>query len=458
MLWSDRPDNHTISSGQRGDQAKLSEASEPPENPPASNREILSWALFDFANSSYVTVVCTAIFHAYFVRTVAGSLGTGKATLLLTSLISISNLIIVLTAPVIGTIADFTARKKPMLLFTSILLAVFTALLSCAGPGDVYLALFVLGTANVMYGTGENLIAAFLPEIASRENMGRVSALGWSIGYFGGILALALCLGYVFYAEGQSQRAAQYVPVTMWIVAGIFSLAALPTFLFLKERALPLERPEGKGFVAIGFERLGHTVSRASQFRDLFVFLLCILFFTCGSTTVASIAAVYAEQVMGFKTSDTIAMIMVVNLAGSIGAFTFGAIQDRLGSRKAVAYSLVIWIVAVLTVMLAASKTVFWIGAMLMGAATGASQSSARALVGRFAPPERSAEFFGLWGLSAKLATIIGPLSFGALSYLIGGNYRLSLISTLLFFVLSLITLGFVDENRGIASARGESV
>ncbi|MBZ0185410.1 MAG: MFS transporter [Candidatus Obscuribacterales bacterium] len=416
--------------------------------------EIGSWALFDFANSSYVTVVSTTIFHAYFVGTVAASLGKGEATLLLTALIAVSNFIIVVTAPIIGALADFSAQKKRMLLVTSVALVVFTALLSTVGPGDVMLGLIVLGTANVMYGTGEDLIAAFLPEIADQDNMGRVSALGWSIGYFGGILALALCLWYVSYAESQSLTATSYVPVTMWIVAVIFGLAALPTFLFLKERAIAQKRPVGKGYMSIGFERLYHTVSRACEFRDLFVFLLCLLFFTCGSTTVSVIAAVYAEQEMGFKTSDTIAMIMAVNLAGSIGAFSFGALQDRIGSKKAVAYSLVVWIIAVSMVIVVTSKEGFWCAALLMGAAMGASQSSARALVGQFAPPNRSAEFFGLWGLAVKLATIIGPLSFGALSYVLAGNYRASLFSTVAFFVAALVVLYFVDEERGKAGVR----
>ncbi len=425
--------------------------------PAISKKEILSWAMFDVANSSYVTVVNTAIFNAYFVSVVASKLGAGKATFLLTLCIAVSNALIVLTAPIFGTIADFSASKKKLLLITSIALVIGTVLLATVGPGDVTLAVCVLALANFMYGTGEDLIAAFLPEIATQENMGRVSAFGWTLGYFGGLLTLGLCLAYVAWAEGHGQKASDYVPVTMLIVAGMFTIASTPTFLVLKERARPIPLPQGKNYFQVGFDRLKHTIGRASHHRDLFVFLLSLMSFTAGSTTVAIMAAVFAKEVMGFKTSDTIGMLMMSQVAGSVGAFSFGALQDKLGSVKAVTLSLVIWIVAVSAVLLAQDKTVFWWAAVSMGAAMGASQSAGRALVGQFSPKERSAEFFGLWGLAVKFAAIIGPVVYGGLTYATGGNYRLGLVSTILFFVLGIIVLLFVDEKRGRASAHLQS-
>ncbi|MBX9695466.1 MAG: MFS transporter [Cyanobacteria bacterium] len=409
-------------------------ADEVRDNAKITSREILSWAMFDVANSSYVTVVNTAIFNAYFVGVVAGSLGAGKATFLLTVCIAISNALIVLTAPIVGTIADFSASKKKLLFFSSVSLVIGTLLLVTIGPGEVALAVCVLALSNFMYGTGENLIAAFLPEIASQENMGRVSAFGWTLGYFGGLVTLGLCLAYVAWAEGQGQKSSDYVPITMLIVAAIFSIASTPTFLVLKERAKAIQLPDGKNYFQVGFDRLKETIGRASHYRDLFVFLLALMSFTAGSTTVAIMAAVFAKEVMGFKTSDTILMLMMSQVAGSAGAYSFGALQDKLGSVKTVALSLVVWIIAVGTVLLAQDRTVFWCAAVLMGAAMGASQSAGRALVGQFSPPERSAEFFGLWGLAVKLAAIIGPIVYGGLTYLTGGNYRLGLVSTILFF------------------------
>lgn len=422
--------------------------------PGAPVKEIASWAMFDFANSSYVTVVSTAIFNAYFVGTVAKSLGSGKATLYLTSLIAISNLLVVISAPVIGAVADYTARKKQLLLVTSLLLVVAIVGLGFVGPGDIWLSLIVLGIANLMFGTGEDLIAAFLPEIANQSNMGRISALGWAVGYMGGLGVLALCLGYINWAESVGQVASQYVPVTMWIVAVVFSLAATPTFLFLKERAKPHLMPENQSYWSVAFKRLAHTVKNRAEYRDMFVFLLSLLMFTSGSTTVAVMAAVYAEQVMGFKTSDTVLMIMVVNIAGAIGAFAFGYIQDKLGSKRAVLLSLVIWIISVGLVIASQEKAHFFLAAVLMGLSMGGSASAGRALIGQFAPPARAAEFFGLWGLAVKSAAILGPMSYGLFTYLSNGNFRVSLLSTVSYFVIGLFILNFVDEERGKEAAR----
>lgn len=416
-------------------------------------REIASWAMFDFANSSYVTVVSTAIFNAYFVGTVASGLGTGKATLYLTSVIALSNFLVVLTAPVVGAVADFTASKKRLLLATSICLVIATIGLGFVGPGQVVFGLFVLAIANLMFGTGEDLIAAFLPEIASKSNMGRISAIGWATGYIGGLGVLATCLAYIKHAENLNQGPEAYVPVTMWIVAGVFSVAALPTFLFLKERIKPSELPKEESYFSIGFNRLIDTFKNRAKFKDMFVFLLSLLMFTSGSTTVAVMAAVYAKEVMKFETSETVLMIMVVNIAGAIGAFIFGAIQDKIGSKKAVSLSLLIWIVAVALVIAAQEKAVFWVAAVLMGSAMGASASAGRALIGQFAPPSRAAEFFGLWGLAVKSAAILGPLSYGLFTYLSNGNFRVSLFSTIGFFVVGLIILFFVDEERGIVAS-----
>ncbi len=421
---------------------------------PVSRKEIASWAMFDFANSSYVTVVSTAVFNAYFVGTVAKSLGTGTATLYLTSLIAISNLLVVVSAPIIGAMADYTARKKFLLLITSIALVLSVVLLGFVGPGDIWFGLVVLGLANLMFGTGEDLIAAFLPEIADQNNMGRISALGWAVGYMGGLGVLAICLSYIKWAESLGQVSSQFVPVTMWIVALVFALGATPTFLFLKERAKPHPTPRQESYFSIGFGRLKETVKRRAEFRDLFVFLLSLLAFTSGSTTVAVMAAVYAEQVMGFETSDTILMIMVVNVAGAIGAFSFGAIQDKIGSKKAVALSLIIWIVSVSLVIASSESSFFWAGAVLMGLSMGGSASCGRALIGQFAPTERAAEFFGLWGLSVKAAAILGPMSYGLFTYLSNGNFRIALVSTISYFVIGLFVLFFVDEERGKQAAR----
>ena len=308
--------------------------------------------------------------------------------------------------------------------------------------------------ASVMFASGENLIASFLPEIARQNDMGRISGYGWTLGYIGGLLVLGLCLLYITWAEGQGRSAAQFVPVTLWITASAFALAALPTFLWLRERAVPVLLPPGAGYVAAGFLRVRHTFAEARRFQDLFRFLVTLAVYYCGIHTVIVLAAVYAQQVMGFSTQETIALILVVNITAAAGAFLFGQFQDRLGSVRTLALTLLVWIAALVLAYVTESRASFWVVANLVGLALGSSQSAGRALVGQFSPPERAAEFFGLWGLAGKLAAIVGPVTYGVITWASRGDHRLALLSTGVFFVAGLVLLLTVNESRGRAAAR----
>ncbi|MGH8640796.1 MAG: MFS transporter, partial [Burkholderiales bacterium] len=206
--------------------------------PGVQPREVWAWAFYDFANSGYTTVVITAVFNAYFVAEVAGR--APWATLAWTSALAVSYALIMLTAPLVGAYADAHAAKKRLLLLTTAGCIVFTAGLAFVGRGDLALGIGLIVLSNFFFGSGENLVAAFLPEIADGEAMGKVSAWGWSLGYLGGLIALGTCLVYVAYAQAQGAAATDFVPVTMLITAAIFALASLPTFLFLRERARPV--------------------------------------------------------------------------------------------------------------------------------------------------------------------------------------------------------------------------
>lgn len=423
--------------------------------PPASKLEIFSWAMFDFANSTYGTVVATAIYSAYFVNVVYGAVPgaeKGSGTLLLTATISAAALVIALTAPIIGTIADATASKKKFLFVATAICVVFTALLSLTGPGDYRLAMALLFVTSVSFGTGEDLVAAFLPEIATRDNMGRVSAFGWTIGYVGGLSVLGLCLAYVNWARGMQQTAEQYVPVTLLITAGIFALAATPIFVILRERAVAQESSPGINYVKVGWQRLQETYHHARLYEDLWRFFITLFVYTCGTTTVVTLAAVYATEVMKFSPQDNILLVLVVNVTAAVGAFVFGFVQDKIGSIKTLTITLVIWALATSLAFVATSKEVFWVVANLVGLAMGASQSAGRALVGQLSPEGRSGEFFGLWGVVGKLAAAVGPLSFGLITYLTHNNLRIAILSTTAYFVVSIFLIQRVDEARGRAA------
>jgi len=411
--------------------------------------------MFDFANSGYATVVLSTIFSAYFVGVVAGG-GNGSGTFYWTLAIGLANLVVLLSAPVLGAIADNSANKKRFLLATTILCILFTALLATVGKGDVVYGMLVVGIATVMFSSGENFIAAFLPEIAPPDHMGRISGYGWALGYVGGIVVLAMCFAYINHATGQGGSAEQYVPVTMLITAASFSLAASVTFLLLPERAMRKSQNSFGEYIRNGFREVRHTLRKTRLYTDLWRALLAMAVYHCGIYTVVVLAAVYAGEVLGFTTQETIKVILLVNVTAAAGAVMFGQLQDRLGSVRTLQASLLLWIVALLTIAFVGSRTGFWLAANLIGVAMGASQSGGRALVGRFSPVAHSAEFFGLWGLATKLSAIVGPLAYGAITLFTNGRHTVALVATIGFFVAGLVILNGVDEARGQQAATGQ--
>ncbi|MCU0870254.1 MAG: MFS transporter, partial [Burkholderiales bacterium] len=233
--------------------------------------------------------------------------------------------------------------------------------------------------------------------------------------------------------------------------AGLFAVAAVPTFVVLRERAVPAPTAAGGGDGTLA--RLLATAREASRFRDLARFLVCILCYQAGVQTVVAIAAIYAQEAMGFGTQQTLLMVLVVNVTASLGAFAFGYVQDRVGHRRAVLITLLGWCATTLVAWRSTGPELFWVAANLAGVCMGASQSAGRALVGWMSPEARRAEFFGLWGLAVKLSSILGPLTYGAVSWASGGDHRTAMLVTGLFFVAGIVLLAGVDPARGRAAA-----
>jgi len=429
----------------------LSDSPSPRENlaPGVRRAEVVSWAMYDFANSGYTTVVITAVFNAYFVAVVAGN--APWATFAWTAALAVSYALIMITAPVIGAYADAHAAKKRLLLFTTVGCVVFTAGLALVGRGELAFGVALVILSNYFFGSGENLIAAFLPEISRGEAMGKVSGWGWSLGYCGGLVALGLCIVYVTYAQAQGATADEFVPVTMLITAALFAIASLPTFIFLRERAQPVVG--ASDVMRSAFARLTDTLGHARRHTDLWRFLVCVVFYQAGIQTVVVLAAVYAQEVMKFTTRDTLFLILVVNVTAAAGAFAFGHVQDRIGHVKTLVITLIGWLVAVVLAWMAETTAMFWVVANLVGVCMGSSQSAGRALVGYLSPPARTAEFFGLWGLAVKLSAILGPMTYGLVTWITLGNHRFAMLVTGMFFVAGIAILRGLDTARGRAAA-----
>ncbi|ALV05945.1 MFS transporter [Roseateles depolymerans] len=419
-------------------------------NPGVRRREVLGWSMYDFANSGYTTVVLTAVYNAYFVAEVAK--GQPSATLLWTVLIAVSSLIVMVTMPGLGAWADAHGAKKRLLAFCTGGCVITTAALACFGSAALWWAAAAVVLSNVFFSYGESLIAAFLPELARRNALGRVSGWGWAFGYLGGMLALGLCLVYVLQAQARGQAAADFVPITLLITAGLYLIAAIPTFLLMRERADPcsIRRATRR---RSGLSELLASWQRARAYPDFLRLLACGTAYQAGIAVVIALAAVYADQALGFSQAQTMALVFLVNIASAIGAFAFGYYEDRIGHQPALAVTLVGWMLMTVLAFVATSSWLFWIAALIAGLCMGSSQSCGRALAGALAPHDRLAEFFGLWTFATRLAAIIGPLTYGAVTVLTAGNHRLAILSTGLFFVAGYVLLKRVDMTRGMARA-----
>lgn len=414
--------------------------------PGVTRVEVWAWAMYDFANSGYTTVVLTTVFNAYFVGVVAA--GESWGTLALTAALSVSYLMVMLSMPGLGARADARATKRRLLFTSTVGCVAATVVLATVGPGDVLWGLLWIMLSNYCYCIGESTVAAFLPELARPEALGRVSGWGWSFGYFGGMLTLGLALVLASRAEAAGLSAMHYVPWIMLLTAGIFAIAAVPSFLFLRERT-PASHQQAESLV----RRLTRAWSETRHdFPDFRCLLLCGACYQAGIAVVITLAAVYATQVMGFGMQQTMLLVFTVNIAAAVGAFFFGYFQDRVGHKPALALTLVGWLVMVGVAYLAIEVWVFWVAAGLAGLCMGSSQSAGRAMVGALAPAHRPAEFYALWTFAIQLAAVVGPLSYGLLVWVSGGNHRMALLSTGIFFLAGLLVLRKLNFERGLAS------
>ena len=295
------------------------------------------------------------------------------------------------------------------------------------------------------------MIAAFLPDLARGEALGRVSGWGWSLGYIGGLFSLGCSLIYVNWAQDHGLQAAQFVPITMLITALLFAASSVPTFLYLRER--PHFSPIVYPILAQSVTRLKELFSHSWPYVDLRRFLICLTFYQAGVQTVIILAAIYAQQVMGFGAADTILLVLIVNITAALGALIFGSVQDKIGHVATISVTLIGWILMVLLAWAAEGPVMFWISANLAGLCLGASQSSSRALVGFFSPASHRAEFFGLWGLAVKLSSILGPITYGLISWITKGDHRLAMLVTGIYFIIGLLILMGINVQRGREAA-----
>lgn len=400
--------------------------------------EALAWSSYDFANSGYTTVVLTTVYNAFFVSVVAG--GEVWATFAWTLSVTLSNILSIIVVPLIGAVADSKANKRFWLSVTTWVCVLSTALLFYTGRGTVLLAGFLIIVSNAAFNAGVALNSAFLPELAKPDSLGKVSGWGWSFGYLGGIVSLALCLVVVFISKDKGYGADIYVPYCMVLTAVLFLVLAQPMLLFVKERATPNGETIIKTLDQI-LTRSKENFQLLCDKKDFLKFCLCGVLYQAGIAVVITLSAVYAELEMHFSTTETITLILLVNFTAAMGAFAFGYIQDWLGHKKTLALTIVLWILMAWLAAFSTDKVSFWIAANIAGIAMGSSQSAGRAIVAVFAPEGATARYYSLWNVAVWMANVIGPITYGIITWITQGDQRTAILVISLYFIFGLWVL-----------------
>jgi len=433
----------------------------------ASKKELFGWAMFDFANSSYTTVIITVVFCIIFPKIIVGDGPEYRLGNFLWSVaLSLSYAVALLTSPFFGAVMDYTGAKKKFL-FGSYILTVFaTAALYFVHPGDVLLAMLLVILSNIGFSYSEAFVSSFLPGLGPPEDLGKISGYAWSLGYFGGLSSVAIVmfvLGAGVYTPENFSRLRLVGPIT-----GLFFLvAAIPTFLWVKERTVPRALPENENYLTVGMNRLKKTFSDGREYKDLIILLVSFFFAYAGLAIVISFAFIYGDQIIKWSGTTQAIMFIITQLTAAAGAFFFGILQDKWKAKQTFILTLALWLVTVgliyavvpltafvnhLTGLSVTEEHVFLGIGSIAGLGLGSTQSACRAMVGLFSPDTKAGEFFGLWSFTCRLSAIVGLMGMGLLQAFMG--LHKAILVCLFFFFIALLIVLFVDEDRGKKAAR----
>jgi UMF1 family MFS transporter len=391
------------------------------------NKKILSWCLFDFANSSYSAVIASVIFPVYYVTHIVGNSGEGD--LWWGRAIALSMAFVALSSPFLGGIADYAKIRKRLFVGYSLLCISSVASLYFLQKGMVIEGFVLIVLANIGMEGGLVFYNSFLPEISNITHQGRVSAWGYAIGYAGSIVSLILALFLI--KKG-------FMTLTWPMVALFFGFFSLPAFLFL-----PQDRPAKVKISQAAINGFNQTWKRLKEIwlnRDQRKFLLAYFIYEDGVNTVIVFSSIFAATTLNFKPEELIAMYLFVQATALIGAFLMAKPIDYWGPKKVVFLSLSLWFFVSFSAFFVQEKIHFFTIASMAGLGLGTIQAASRAFYMQFIPKDKEAEYFGVYALVGKSSAILGPLIFGYLSATFKSQ-RPAVLSIAFFFLLGLLIL-----------------
>ena len=418
-------------------------------------KQILGWVMYDFANSAYTTLIVTFIYSTYFVSAIAPDNIYGTA--LWSRGVTLTALLAAFLSPVLGALADHGNARKTFLFISTVIGAAGSAMLWFVNPGQVYQALIWVVLSNLAFEIGMVFYNAFLPDISNEKNIGRISGIGWGVGYIGGLLAMFVAMTGFINPEipwfGVSRESGANIRATCILVALWYGLFSIPLFILVKSKAGTPPKKNGKAaIIRAAFADLKATFKDIRSYREIVKLLIARMIYNDGLVTIFAFGGIYAAGTFGFSFKEIMIFGIVLNTAAGTGALIMGIFDDKLGGKTIIQISNIILTLAVVLAVCAPGKAMFWAAGVLVGFFAGPNQSASRSLLGRFVPREKETQFFGFFAFSGKLTAFFGPLFLGILTQMFNSQ-RAGISVVAVFFVIGSLILSKVDEKAGTAAA-----
>ena len=423
------------------------------ETLPTKKQAWFGWCMYDWANSSFATVILSAVLPVYFVTLVPeegarislfGWHRLIPAAALWAYAVSFSMLIVALTAPYLGALADRKNLHRRFL-FTCCLVGSFTTgLLYFARPGMYVTAVFLFILANIGFAGGNVFYNAFLPKLAGNNELDRLSSRGFAFGYFGGGLALLLVFVMIMAYDSLGFPDKGAATRTGFLLTGVWWLLfAIPAFRFIRVYASPiLPQTVHKGIS--GYFR---TLAEIRHYRPLFLFLIAFLFYNDGIQTIIVVAAIFGRQELALSQGTILSCFLMIQFVAMPGTLLFGRLAEKFGAKNSLYLALFLFIGVTVYAFFINRPWEFWLLGFIIAIILGGSQAVSRSLFSSLIPEGKHAEYFGFYAISAKFASVFGPLVFALITDLTG-SARLSILSLTGFFVIGIILLSTVDTSQ----------
>jgi UMF1 family MFS transporter len=430
-------------------------------------REVFGWKMYDWANSAFYTTVVGALFSPYITRLAQDAVGKGGTVMDLgflgsvtaesfpTLCVSISVGAQVVLLPILGALGDYSNLKKRLMAVFCYTAVIANALLFFIS-GNLYLLgglLFII--ANVCFGASMVFYNAFLPEITTEDQRDKVSSRGFAYGYFGGGLLLSLNLILVLGAERLGISAGMAVRLSFLSAALWWGGFAIITFRRLKTREALKQLPPGQKFLTAGFVELGSTFKELKRLPHTLKYLIVYLIYNDGIQTVIFASSVFLEQELfrGPNPTFLLSIFLVVQFVAVIGALLFERLASVIKTKNAILVSLFLWSGVVIYAYAFLHNTYqAWVMAIVIAIVLGGSQALSRSLFSLMIPRGRESSFFGIYEVSERGTSWMGPLLF-SIVVARTGSYRQALLSLIVFFVVGLVGLFFINTDRAVHEA-----